>query len=330
MSAYLTSMVRRSLAPDLSIRPRLSSMFDAPAQGLGWDGPAFEQSAEAEMHADIARAGDAGGPLSTPAGPNDRADRQQQARAPLQERSILAAGDTSEPIATDTPTAATVRRHDAARIPVDTALVQQDRQEPEIEKLSGALRDPGPVRAPRSALHGSRVSREPATAHAPQADGPRETQEERRNTTPRQPIEPARRVPTRREAQLAAARRLLHADLARRLPDSPREAEDTDSTDSAEPQSVSTRFPASKSAAQNHVRRHPAMPSSPFAQRANRAHETADRSEAPKPEPTIEVTIGRIEVRAATTATPSRKPSPTTGAPSLEDFLRGRPGQGIR
>lgn len=54
--------------------------------------------------------------------------------------------------------------------------------------------------------------------------------------------------------------------------------------------------------------------------------QAAERSRAD--DPIIQVTIGRVEVRAATAPEPRPKPRPANGATSLDDYLRQRSGQG--
>jgi len=57
-----------------------------------------------------------------------------------------------------------------------------------------------------------------------------------------------------------------------------------------------------------------------------REAQAAERSRAD--DPIIQVTIGRVEVRAATAPEPRQKPRPANGATSLDDYLRLRSGQG--
>jgi hypothetical protein len=57
---------------------------------------------------------------------------------------------------------------------------------------------------------------------------------------------------------------------------------------------------------------------------SRREGEQRDQRASPS---TIQVTIGRIEVRAATVAEPRQKSRPSSGAASLEDYLRHRSGR---
>jgi hypothetical protein len=52
------------------------------------------------------------------------------------------------------------------------------------------------------------------------------------------------------------------------------------------------------------------------------------RAGQPAPTPTIQVTIGRIEVRATSPATPPSKPRAASPAMSLDEYLRRRKGGG--
>jgi hypothetical protein len=60
---------------------------------------------------------------------------------------------------------------------------------------------------------------------------------------------------------------------------------------------------------------------------SRREDESRDRQAAPVSPATIHVTIGRIEVRAATATEPRTKPRPASASPSLDDYLRQRSGR---
>lgn len=346
MSGYLTSLVERAIAPEPSIRPRLSPMFGPPMRGPAWEmsAPADEEDVGREPAG--RRAGARTPPAAVPVQPirsvgapvasaaDGAPDAERPVSKPGRAGTVRAARVATDP-ADDTDHAP---REDVASGTVEAsprspASLRQDRREltgdPSTLQQSNRVLPQQADRisdTARVALHKS----EPANTH--DGGGALSTTIEARRLTPPHPgprTEAARKVsdPPRQDqvgAGLLAARRNPHDESAPDPSHRSRKSADADMDQLADNR---TPVVATKPVAVENdgppISAARVAPKAP----ALRDREATDRRGSQTSEPAIQVTIGRIEVRAATVAEPRRKPAPSTGATSLEAYLRQRSGR---
>jgi hypothetical protein len=151
-------------------------------------------------------------------------------------------------------------------------------------------------------------------------------------------------APAREPARIAAARQTAHPDAVRgpraagrRVVSSstettPRDGLRSGVPDRSEPEPLTARDQDDARAAVSPGRAPVAAETRPVSSGAWEAASVVDASSQPAPSaaPTIQVTIGRVEVRAAAQATPAAPRKPPAPTLSLEDYLRGRAGEGQR
>jgi len=348
MSEYLTSLVRRALAPELSVRPRLSSMFDRPARAESWEMSAYapeEGSAEVES---------AAGPAARRASAAIARDQRSQSPATFD---AAAVGPTGVDRAAAVPRGAAATRTARAAMGVvskdggshpmpprengaqaeakgSTERSAQGREKPlptgrnESPQLPdrgngtprgggvefhAALRRPDGVSSDEAptASHGIEVrspfgrdaSRPSSAATAPKVSFPSEQSEPDPGPTRQMEPELARRIRQTKTSPPSATAEEGGSAIGR-LPvvaTKPRPAESRPATSE--------------------------LAHSAFAAPSRRDAEQRDQRISRAPPSTIQVTIGRIEVRATTVAEPRQKPRPSSGATSLDAYLRDRSGR---
>jgi hypothetical protein len=124
----------------------------------------------------------------------------------------------------------------------------------------------------------------------------------------------ANRVPPR-QAPIERALRASHAEASPKPSEPPRRTESESGIKSTIEATVTTPLRKPSAAMREPVRSRVSVP-------LRRDHEIAERPNAP--DPIIQVTIGRVEVRASTLSEPRAKPRPANGATGLDEYLRQR------
>jgi len=342
MSGYLTSLVRRAMAPELSVRPRLPSMFGPPPMpGPRLDSamPVVEDEGVEETitprrgkaDARTLRAAAPASPAAAPEPPMPEATAPARPSAPPRpERHAIrsarpdAAAETDRPspqqadAPRDEPSAPPEeRRAVELRQPIrDVAerdAAEQEQQVPALPRLLGARTpderssEPSNARVARPIVSPDRIEVKDAAKDdrghpvpsAP-ADRPRLPQRADR-------VDPALRV-TRTEIMPRPAEQAPHSVG--------RDRDDQVTADARE--TAPAREPGRAPGEPLPVRSRLSLP-------PRRDDRAAERPTAP--DPIIQVTIGRVEVRASTSPEPRQKPRPANGAGSLDDYLRQRSGR---
>jgi hypothetical protein len=353
MSEYLTSLVRRALGPELSVRPRLSSVFDPPARAPGWEMSARapeEESAELEFVEGLTsrRASAALAPdrRSRPAATFDitAADPDggdQSALVPRRAAARSVTRDAKNAISEDSETHPTSPRENDAQ--------------------SGAVvlaEQPGPSRKRPSRESPLKTGRnESAALPAPSNDKPKETGLEFRVAAQRthgaasDKLRPASHtLDARRPFGHDAPTTLVEATAPKVASPGERPEADPGRVGPIEPQLARPRrqretSPPSEAAEGegSAIGRPPVLAAKPrpadakmptseaahamLATPSRREQEQRDQRVSQASPSTIQVTIGRIEVRATTVAEPRQKSRPSSGATSLVDYLRHRSGR---
>ena len=354
MSGYLANLLRRSFDPSVAlIQPRLNALF-APPEKRPW--PALQTTTHESEPVVERTSADGSVPAldATLPRPTTRATGPtltNQIAAPL--TSTLSAGSTPDsPDMSLRPVAGEYREHPDAL----TATPTRDRQ-PESTVGSSELRElrlrdskprqskvresSAPVRATAAAPTGAERLPSPVVIARPSREK-KATARERGEPSPR--LAPA--TSTARAPATASSGRSIEPDLARPAEANVRDAAPTVSGN-AEPPAVNREsgkvwpaFPL-RSAENREATRsaEPAFGEStlaeskfarePFLLRPAHFRELGRREPEPNapPEPTIEVTIGRIEVRGAAPAEPRRVAAQPARGESLEEYLRRRAGR---
>lgn len=329
MSDYLANLVARSIDPTPAVRPRLATRFEPASPGTAqpWSPPAGESGlaeetvavrppqaagrARARPPVDEAEAG-VPHPVGSAAPPPQRRARREQDAEDASPRPLVATVEVS--LATDR-SAVAVAPGRGERRPQTPATVAPRHSEEAAEE-SGLTDHPAAAAAPNRGEPRPQVPANAASRHSgepmPAEDGSRRGR--------------ARRVPAldRAEPQ-SSTRAALSTSLPRpERPDLP-------------PASAHARPPAAAvvpSVRALSTERRPAddrAPAVPPRQRLTVEENMPVwvRPAAPAAEPVIQVTIGRIEVRATPAAAPAPRPRPAASpAMSLEEYLRRRSRRG--
>jgi hypothetical protein len=303
MSDYLDSLLARSTNPQEMVQPRPMSLFE-PLPGTAWL-PAGHLPAPEEGEGEPVSGDWTLGALETaqPAGRHPPSaplvtgpDVEQRYPGILPTRADLRAG----PPAPQRPPALAMYRSDRTkaeppRIQPGPSLTQPNpfpASGTRVQPESARMTEPG---SPRSGV-GQAV---PATAATRAAGGD------------------APQVAVERVAQPALESAVEHTVLERII----RQAAPPDRFTESDRRVVAKAATAQPD---------PAVPLPVVARPQVRPYPEPELSSAAepaaKPEPTIQVTIGRIEVRATSAASPPRKQMPTAPMLSLEDYLRQRNG----
>jgi hypothetical protein len=350
MSGYLTSLVQRAIAPEPSIGPRLSPMFGPPMRGPAWESSAPPDEEDVGREPVGHRAGARTSPAAVPGQPvrsvgapvastaDGAPDAERPVSKPGRAATVRAARIATDP-ADDTDHAAPPRGDVASGTveasPRSKASLRQDRPEltgeddPSTPQQSNRVL---PQRGDRISDTARVVPRRSEPPNAPDDGGASSTTIEARSLTP---PHPGRRVETEpkvsappRQAQVGAeslsARPIPPAEPTPDLSHRSHKSVDADThqfADNRAPVVTTKLLPVENdrppvSAARMSLTA-PAL----------RDREAVDRRGPQTTEQTIQVTIGRIEVRAATAAEPRRKPPASTGATTLEAYLRQRSGR---
>jgi hypothetical protein len=404
MSEYLTSLVMRAHAPELSVRPRSSSRFDRPGRAPGWEvsAPNFEVQPPHQRMADEEEAGAA--PVNgsvrrrASAAAVAAVGRHQRPQSPTVETRAV---DPAETAAVDgaagrrasATVAATDQEHLRSSLifetrAIDPADTEQPAAVPHRSMMArpaltaNSVRTTDKVRAGDRAVSGD-TGAHAAARRADRAQGDARTSS-RESSLPTDGSE-IREVPDQSKDQSSEARTGLHAALQRsdgvrsnrgqaaplrpdprsRFGDGlstapfaaaglngvfPREQSENDPGrgEAIEPglarqirrievsqQSEAVRRDGSASgqppvhATNSRSAETPTLrpTHAPLGAFSRREGEPRDRQAAPVSPSTIQVTIGRIEVRATTAAEPRTKPRPASASTSLDDYLRQRSGR---
>jgi hypothetical protein len=293
---HLGQLVLRIRQTDLALEPRLASRFEPPRQ-LAVDPSALrfppEPISPAWPEANVA-------PRDPVHAPPDRLLGYQRGRDIVE--GIAEPGSADErPSETHHGTPAVARPRIAARRV----------REPDADKAQGAREAPHPLPAPRApAVVWSGREREMPVSPRERVRNGQSASEA--TITPRQSTAPI-------EIDRAVRR------LAAREPERPplRDGVVIESTQRVEP----VRPPATSPAPQ--TREQSARPEPVFAPRVSKPDATASIEPPSVAEgPTIHVTIGRVEIRAAVPAPTVRRTQPRPPALSLEQYLKQRKGAG--
>jgi hypothetical protein len=339
MSGYLTSLVRRAAAPELSVRPRLASRFGPPTPAPRLDVPepfADDKSGEEIIeHASRAETRQARHPSrpapSSPAAetlPRDALVSPRPVATPAQTEVTAVLTEVVRP--SPEQMAAPLQPFDSVPPPEPKAI------EPErAVRVSGdsdqARRD-APVSMPlrsRSQAESTSAEHLRQTPTVPRDRVATRVSVEVRKTMASDRTSPApraiedrthdRQPPDRDDQPLPTTR----AEVASRLVEPPTQAKrlgDDRSEDPADHPVVSrSREPSEANREPSPLARSRVLP-------GRRSDDSARRPSTP--EPIIQVTIGRVEVRASASPEPRQKPRAVSGATSLDDYLRQRTGRG--
>jgi hypothetical protein len=330
MSEYLTSLVRRALAPELSVRPRLSSVFDPPVRAPGWEmsaGAPEEESAEFEFvegltsrRASAALAPEGGSQAAaefdvTAADPDGE---EQPALVPRRAAARSVTRDAKNAVSEASAThPASPRENDvqneATVLPEKPGPSRKQPSRESLFKTGGNERAAFPARGndkPNETGLEFRVA--PQQTHGAASDKlrpasyPLDVRRPFGHDTPTTPFEAtAPEVASPGERPEAHPGRVgpIEPQLARPM----RQRETSPPTETAD-----AKMPTSEPT--------PAT----LATSSRRNQEQRDQRVSQASPSTIQVTIGRIEVRATTVAEPRQKSRPSSGATSLEDYLRHR------
>jgi hypothetical protein len=342
MSEYLTSLVMRARAPELSVGPRLSSIFEAPAGASGRE--VFD-----EANAEVAFV-------------DGRATRPASAAfTGTQVSQFTAAPDAADPADIDRPAADPARApaKDAARM-ADSVGARNTRNShamaPRADDAPGEARassDPrGQDRKDRIQFDSNEISQLPNRSNAKVGEIAVEVRaasrkfdgvaaDEERTASPRVDVpsrfgQPVPTTPFRMTASKGSfPSEQPEVDPGHLGQEEPafargfRQAEISPPSEVAEQDgSAVGRLPALATTLRSADRSTPPFESKPatLATAPRREGEARDQRFA-QASPSIQVTIGRIEVRATTAAEPRQKPKPSSGAASLDDYLRHRSGR---
>lgn len=358
MSKYLTSLARRALAPEVSVRPRLSSVYDPPVRAPGWEmsaGAPEEESTELEFVEGLASRRASAAPAP---------DRGSQTAA---EFDVIAADPDGEDRPALVPRRATARSvtrdaKNAVSENSETHLTSPGENDAQseatvlTEQPGPSPKRPGRKRPSRESL--SKTGGNESAAFAARGnDKPKETDLEFRvapqqthgaasdklrpasyaldvrrpfgHDTPTTLVEAtAPKVASAGERPEAHPGRVgpIEPQLARPV----RQRETSPPTETAEGEgSAIGRLPVLATKPRPADAKMPTSEPTPamLATSARRDQEQRDQRVSQVSPSTIQVTIGRIEVRATTVAEPRQKSRPSSGATSLEAYLRHRSGR---
>lgn len=290
MTDHLTQLVLRARQPDLAIQPRLASRFEPPRQpAVGVSGPALSSGPDSPEWLDPIDVSLR--PASAPV--EDRPERHVRYDAV---DVTMPSGGESEGAETEAPAPAAkprVGKRSARKRDADAQPPAGDAQDP--------LRLPRVTQIARHARHGD-VPMPPREGVASGQPAPPVVVPARPPASHTQSDRPARGWPSRE-----AGRPLVRDRIA------------TGSIRPAERPRLETTSPAPPS------RERVARLEAPFAPQVSRPIAAPDIERPAVPEgPTIQVTIGRVEIRAAVPAPATRKAQSRPPAMSLEQYLTQR------
>ena len=339
MSEYLTSLITRAQAPELTIRPRLSSLFDRPILVPGWEMPArpSEENAEAAVVDGPAARRPSTAPVRDQRSPSqagfyaaeaDPADIHPPAVTSHRAAATNGVRTLNGTLSTDEKTHPVLPREvDAqgeARASTERPISGQKNPlqigENEILQLPDRNNDEPRDMAVefRAALRRfdgvatDKVSAASLRADAENPVGQNSPTQRLQTTIPKAPF-PSQQ-PDAEAIKPELARRDRQTGISLRSEAAERDAPAAGQLPvlATKPRTGEGKTPASEAA---HIT---------TTRLSRREGEQRDQRASPS---TIQVTIGRIEVRAATVAEPRQKSRPSSGATSLEDYLRHRSGR---
>ncbi|SFH98853.1 hypothetical protein SAMN04487925_1011421 [Bradyrhizobium sp. cf659] len=347
MSGYLTNLVRRATALEPAVRPRLPSIF-GPMPASEWDGPTetsddnFASEVVAPRHENPMTRTSVR-PPQTPVGrevPTRQASAPQRSTTSHPRASGIIAppvGSIAAATGTDRPSA---HPGEATAETVGVPLEPPPRAEPDdVVRSSGSTVEASGRASTRPISNAAQSSeRRGHPSDAPLADPAPIAVSAPRRVNVKHPAsddrdEPPRIMATERAKAREAHNRIeptgpLHVTRADLRPDitepshqSAVDWNDETARETIEPRATPRRrdeFDVRRGSSQ-------APAHSRQSQAARREGSRDERSTAT--EPVIQVTIGRVEVRASTSAEPRQKSRSSSGATSLDDYLRQRSGR---
>jgi hypothetical protein len=363
MSEYLASLVTRALAPELSVRPRLSSVFDPPTRAPGWEmsAPApLEESAGVEFEGFTPRRAAAAlapdrrpqSPATFDATATDPDDNDRPALLPRHPAATSAARAAKDAVS-DGGETHPMSSHENAAQNEATAFTEQAGPSRNGPSRNGPSRN-GPSRENPFKTGGNESAALPGRSN----DKPSETAIESRaapgqtDGAASQQLRTASHRPDLRRpfgqdapiapleataADFALPRERSEPDPGRVGPIEPELARqirqrerslpsETDDGSAIGRLSVLATKPRPADAQRSTSEATHATLATP-SRREREQREPRDQRVSQASPSTIQVTIGRIEVRATSVAEPRQKPRPSSGATSLEDYLRQRSGR---
>jgi hypothetical protein len=339
MSEYLTSLVTRAQAPEPSVGPRLSSIFEAPTGASGRE--VFEEeNAEVAFvdgrvtrRASAASARDQGS--HPPAAAADPADIDRPADPPRSpEKSTARIADSVG--SRDARNHAMSPREDGAQGEARTSSDPRGLDRKNQVQIDGNEISQSPNRSREKAgeiavevraasLQFDSVAADEERTASPRADVPSPFGQPA-PTTPFRMTASKGSFPSEQpevdpghmgQEEPAFAQRFRQAEI---LP--PSEVAEQDGSAIGRLPSLATKPRSADRSTPPFESKHATLAAAP-----RREGEARDQRFAHASPSTIQVTIGRIEVRATTVAEPRQKAKPSSGATSLEDYLRHRSGR---
>jgi hypothetical protein len=342
MSEYLTSLITRAQAPELTIRPRLSSMFDPPILVPGWEMPARasdENTEAAGVDGPAARR-----PSTAPARDQrsqsqaevyaaeaDRADIDQSAVIPRRAaatsavraaNNVVISGDKPNPVLPREVDAQGEARASAER-PISGQRNPVQIGKNEILQLPDQSNDKPrdmavEFRAALGRFDGVAPDKVPTASHRADAENPVGQNSPTRSlqtTTPKASF--PRQQPDAEPIKPELPRPIRQTGISLR---SEAAEQDAPAIGQLPVLAIKARFGDGKPSASEAAH----ITIGKLSRREGERHDQPVSRASPS---TIQVTIGRIEVRATTVAEPRQKTRPSSGASSLEDYLRHRSGR---
>jgi hypothetical protein len=357
MSGYLTSLVRRATAPEFWVRPRLSSIFGPPmstprldiaASVAEDDGieetiaraqpprnatafarqPALPPLTTAEPQTHEAEAASPVRPAASPMQPAASAPRTESVRAPLRQGLATPRIEGPSPHEANEP---------ADRLDVASAPRVEDGERGVLRRTAEPDSERGGPFPPVAASLPPRVRAEPRREHVTEPQHPHAMAAasspniDAKEIIPEDRSFPAKLKAADRVSVRQPQRRIEPALRARQAealgqPTEPPRNINIEGTSSSEHMAEAEAAVTARSREPSAAMREPLPVRSRVSLPSRRDQSIAEAAKAP--DPVIQVTIGRVEVRASTPAEPRARPRPANGATGLDDYLRQRTGRG--
>jgi hypothetical protein len=359
MSDFLKSLVARQLGDVPTVRPRLAGRFEpppeafapeAPTRASAWgehDSDALEHFLEVETRPAPSR--DVETPHDNPVATRPHATQPESSDTPERVVFIRESRVASRPVLSTERTSshASEQKHDA----LSPGLGSKTRDEHETPSTTAGAESRTQTRAdedeegdasvrPRSIVPASVEEARPVKpftqTHRPAPFTTRE-RADRRTPSTLEPREPSSREVDDAQRSVAEVRPSTASTLARREADGEqRTPEEKSSLTRVEPARAEARAKESEGEAETYAARHvrrarqeaASMEPQPARRRARQTATHDDARKSAEVAPTINVTIGRVEVRA-TQGQPAAKRRSEDATPrmSLDDYLRRRNGE---
>lgn len=338
MSGYLANLVRRATALEPAIRPRLPSIF-GPAPASAWDGPATVSEDDSHAESVAPRREDPASAASDwPTGATAKGELQaEQASAPQRPEAspLRADGIVAPSVRSVTATAVTdhpsTRPRNATTEAVSVPLEAPARAAADdvggssastVQTVSAGLLSSvrtgadDVVRSNDAAIEAPRPAPTRATSNAARDD---------RDEPLRLMMVQNAQVQNAPDRVEPTSLWVAHADLKADVSEPPRQSS-LDRSDQTSGETAEFEVTPRARNGSDKGRRWPQVS-------ARARQDWAVRSEVSHDEhsltaqPVVHVSIGRVEVRASMSAEPRQRARSSTGATSLDDYLRQRSGR---